>query len=124
MANVGPEDIAQGDLGNCWILAAISSLAETAGRIDNFFINTSKSCEGIYGVNMYVLGVPYTMWVDDYLPLQGNDLAFVGKGKDSKFGFWASILEKAFAKRYGNYAHSIGGAPPHAITNLNGSPFT
>lgn len=36
---------------------------------------------------------------------------------------WATILEKAWAKFYGNYEHIDGGSPPHAIQVLNGSPM-
>ena len=36
---------------------------------------------------------------------------------------WAPILEKAFAKRFGNYEHIVSGAPSDAIRALTGSPY-
>lgn len=36
---------------------------------------------------------------------------------------WGMVLEKAWAKFYGNYQHIEGGSPPHAIQVLNGSPM-
>jgi hypothetical protein len=34
------------------------------------------------------------------------------------------ILEKAFAKLYGNYSSLIAGSPDQAVTNLIGTPST
>lgn len=50
---------------------------------------------------MYALGVPYTEYVDDWIPTIWDKPLFANLGKDGSV--WASIVEKAFAKRYGNY---------------------
>ena len=63
-------DLAQGSLGNCWVINALSALAEYPERIYNIFHNTEKNDKGVYGMNMYALGVPYTILVDDYLPFK------------------------------------------------------
>ena len=100
--SISPEDIVQGALGNCWILAAISALAEVPHRVDSLLINDEISEYGVYGVNMYVLGVPFTVYVDDYLPTnKSKHPLFAEKGKDDSI--WAGIVEKAFSKSYGNY---------------------
>ena len=36
--------------------------------------------------------------------------------------FWVPLIEKAFAKRYGNYEHIVGGVPSEAFKTLTGSP--
>lgn len=36
---------------------------------------------------------------------------------------WGPIMEKVFAKRYGNYEHLIGGLPNKAIQTLTGAPY-
>lgn len=36
---------------------------------------------------------------------------------------WGPIIEKMFAKRYGNYEHIIGGLPSNALQTLTGAPF-
>ena len=36
---------------------------------------------------------------------------------------WAPILEKALAKRFGNYEHIVSGAPSDAIRAFTGSPY-
>ena len=68
---VTPKDILQGSIGNCWFMSAISAIAEAPGRVENMFLNTSNAVEpkGIYGVNMFALGVPHTIIVDDSIPM-------------------------------------------------------
>ena len=76
---------------------------------------------------MYTLGVPHTVFVDDWLPLQedfwngGFQTFFAHMGDDS--ALWMPLLEKAFAKYYGNYERIAGGNPMKAVRALNGSPF-
>ena len=60
ISSVNPSDINQGYIGNCWIMASISAIAEVPGRIDDFFVTNDISENGIYAVQMYTLGVPFT----------------------------------------------------------------
>lgn len=103
-------------------MAAASGLAETPGRLENVFLNpdNSLSPNGIYGVNLYTLGVKHTVIVDDWLPLYGNSTLFAHLSDDG--GIWGSILEKAFSKYHGNYEHTIGGDPSYAVRTLTGYP--
>ena len=66
---IKPADVKQGELGNCWFMVAASAIAEKPRRLEKIFLNDRKSREGIYGVNLYTLGVQHTVIVDDYLPL-------------------------------------------------------
>ena len=68
-AAINPTDLNQGGVGNCWIISAISAIAEVPGRVTNLMLNDEISEAGIYGVNMYALGVPYTEYVDGLLPI-------------------------------------------------------
>jgi hypothetical protein len=70
---------------------------------------------------MYTLGVPMTQIVDDYLPMDGPDPIFGKIATDNSV--WVAVLEKIFAKRYGNYEHIVGGWMQMAVSALNGSPF-
>lgn len=124
---ITPTDVIQGDLGNCWFLSAIGSLAEWPGKIEQLFLNTEDdlNSQGIYAVNLYTLGVPHTIVVDDWLPLfQGWDggytTMFTEISKDSSL--WAPIIEKAFSKYHGNYQHIEAGWPEVAATTLTGGP--
>ena len=122
--SISVQDINQGYIGNCWIMAAISALAEVPSRVDNIMISDDFEDAGIYAMNMYSLGVPYTQIVDDYMPmwLDSNDTVFAGVGKDGSA--WGAVVEKMFAKFYGNYEHIIGGWMVYAVAALNGSPFS
>lgn len=67
-----------------------------------------------------------TVMVDDYLPtFKHSDGSFTTY--NTKLGsdtpLWAPLLEKAFAKRYGNYEHITEGVPSEAIRALTGAPF-
>ncbi len=92
------------------MMASAAALAEKPGRIKRMFLNTENKLNdaGIYAVNLYALGVPHTVIVDDYLPMQSDDQTVMNYiSKDG--GMWMSLLEKAVAKFYGNYKHIDGG---------------
>ena len=109
-------------------MAACHALAKVPSRVENLFLNLENklSPNGIYGVNIYLLGVPHTVIIDDYLPLveasRGTFKTYFSNiSPDS--GFWVPLLEKAFAKLYGNYKHIEGGTPFQAINALTGAPY-
>lgn len=102
-------------------MAAISALAEKPERVKDIFLSSAYEPAGIYAMTMYSLGIPTTMIVDDYMPLKTNgQTLFGGLGYDGSY--WAAIMEKMFAKWYGNYEHLVGGLMNQAIAALNGSP--
>ena len=108
---ISPDDIIQGGVGNCWFMAAASAVAGVdPGLVKKAFHNTSNqlNAAGIYAVDLYTLGVPHTVVVDDFIPRSvsddGNSAAiFAYVGLDQSL--WGAILEKAFAKMVGNYMH-------------------
>ena len=54
------EDLLLRFIGDSWYVSAISALAEYPGRIEKLFLNNRNevSRTGIYGVNIYTLGMP------------------------------------------------------------------
>ena len=74
---VVPADAVNGSIGNCWFMSAVAGLAEHQGRVEQLFLNPAnlQSRNGIYGINMYTMGIPHTILVDDYVPTTsaGND---------------------------------------------------
>jgi hypothetical protein len=127
---ITPLDVRQGAIGDCWFMAAASALAEKPKRLEKVFLNKTGKMnrDGIYGMNIFTLGVPHTVVIDDYLPLQKILTAngtvyqtlFSHVGEDQSM--WGVFLEKAFAKLYGNYGHMAAGDPRDAARALNGSP--
>lgn len=68
-----------------------------------------------------MLGAPITIRVDDYVPSY-NSYTQTLFAKVTNKGVWMNVLEKAFAKLYGNYSSLIGGAPERAVQALIGTP--
>ena len=66
---VRPADIKQGQIGNCWFLSGAAAVAEKPDRLQKVFLNRELSSEGIYALQMYALGVPFTLTIDDTVPL-------------------------------------------------------
>ena len=99
-------------------------MAEYPGLIESTFLNKEISAAGVYGVQMYALGVPVTVMVDDYLPLVGSSgsrTRYSHVGQDGSL--WGPIMEKAFAKFHGNYARIVAGDPVAGISTMNGGPY-
>ena len=107
-------------------MSGASALSEIPGRLEKVFLNdvNELSPRGIYAVNMYTLGVPHTVIVDDYFPLRvvNGRLGTVYAGIGSDGSIWGPILEKAFAKFHGNYSHLNYGKPHLAVRTLYGAP--
>lgn len=59
--------------------------------------------------------------VDGYLPVRADD-PYPAFSRSTNEELWVSILEKAYAKCYGNYNNIVGGQPFEAIKDLTGSP--
>ena len=121
-----PWDIAQGDLGDCYFLAACSSIAERDERIKKIFVPEVWSYpeEGIYAFQVFVRGKPTVVTIDDYLPYKGSgnykELVYEKQARDG--GIWGPLLEKVWAKTNGYYMHIDGGLPVEAFDFLTGAP--
>ena len=102
-------------------MVALSAFAEHPERVENIFHNTEKNDYGIYAMNLYALGVPYTTYIDDYLPLRSDGrLHYAQVGSDQ--ALWGPLIEKAIAKYVGNYFHTEHGINADGVGFLNGSP--
>lgn len=90
-------------------------------RIKNIFIQSTYPTEGIFGLNMYVRGRPYTITIDDYLPVYNGGLIF--EAADSgDHNIWSALLEKAFAKVVGNYEGVNDGWQVESMRYFTGAP--
>jgi len=92
-------DIKQGyEIGDCWFLAALSSLASRRERL-SFVIqkrrNETADPESGYEFKFYKMGKWVTFKVDKYLP---SIAAIAGDNE-----YWVPYCEKAYAKRYRTY---------------------
>ena len=117
---VEPNDINQGQLGDCYFLAALSSLAEFEDRVKAMFVTKEVNAAGIYMVRMFINGNEQPVIVDDFLPVKKNGSCAFATSKDGEL--WVSILEKAWAKLHGTYARTEGGLPCFAANHIMGVP--
>jgi len=106
--NVHPNDIAQGILGDCWLLAAMAGVAEFEGAIFNLFQEKNKTADGKYTINIFNPNVGQwdCVTIDDMVPCHPNGEPLMTKPQDHEM--WVLLLEKAFAKWFGSYAQIQG----------------
>ena len=72
---------------------------------------------------MYLLGVPITVVIDDYLPLKKDEreTMYAKVGEDG--ALWGTLFEKFSAKFFGNYEIVDLGVAARGIEVAAGSPF-
>lgn len=110
-SSAGPieREVIQGQLGDCYFLASIASLA----RVDPSFIrrNMVDLGDGTYVVQFMNRSTPSFVRVDGDLPTtRTGKLAYAQLGRGSSI--WAAILEKAYAffrRGKADYASLVGG---------------
>ena len=62
-------DVLQGGAGNCWLLAAIASVAENRPQIlERIFRTKTHNPEGQYEIELTRRGQPTRIWVNDEFP--------------------------------------------------------
>ncbi len=114
---VSPDDVRQGSLGNCYLMAALAAVAKTDPDIlknmvkdngDGTFTVSFHLKEGRIGVFSATSTVAIT--VTDQFPLRGGAPAFGKTGDQGPKGpeLWVMIIEKAWAVHQGSYEQSRG----------------
>ena len=123
-ADVNPNDILQGSLGDCYFLCALASLAEHPDLITRLFDFDAINEHGVHSIWLNINGAWKNYLLDEYLPCSSgsgqNSLAF---SKTTQNELWVLMLEKAYAKAYGSYWDIVGGDPAVALRDLTGAPF-
>lgn len=116
---VAPNDIVQGALGDCYLLAVLSSLAEEEGPIKARFVTRTINKAGIYLMTFFVNGFETPVVVDDFVPSKRGKAVFSSTKQQE---LWAILLEKGWAKLHGTYARMEAGLPSFACMHLLGTP--
>jgi len=129
IGDVDPSSIEQGQIGDCWLLSGIASLAEYDGAIARLFRKTNNfgkvpnNAPNQYTVTLYDL----TTWkevdivVDERLCARADGSGRPLGAKPTEDGeFWVSYLEKAIAAHCGGWDKIDGGNCTHAWALLTG----
>ncbi|XP_049895123.1 calpain-1 catalytic subunit-like [Epinephelus moara] len=113
-------DFSQGNVGNCWFLAALSSLTIHKGLLVQVvpMDQTFENYAGIFHFRFWRFGKWVDVVIDDYLPTIDQQLLSVRSKSGNEF--WVPLLEKAYAKVCGSYADMNAGLPSEACKDFTG----
>ena len=127
----GLRDVKQGELGDCYFVAAMADLAGCLGErledaLDTLFVTGEANAEGVYCVRLWVEEKWKHILLDDRLPCRPDcyvrpgepDAVYSGAPDPARGRFfsilaahsstlnamWPCLLEKAWAKLHGSYA--------------------
>lgn len=97
-----------GSLKNDWLLGALNVVGSNVDVSCRLFVDASHAAHGFYAVRLYAEDpISEDNWsvvlVDDRLPCGEDGRPAFSRG-DRAGALWASIVEKAVAKRYGSYS--------------------
>ncbi|KLJ11642.1 hypothetical protein EMPG_13182 [Blastomyces silverae] len=148
--NATASDVRQGSEGDCWLMAALSTLGNMPGLIDKVCVARNEQV-GVYGFVFYRDGEWRHTIIDDKLYLRAPDYEDAAWERevwddigrpDTELNYrktwqtgsralyfaqcsddnetWLPLLEKAYAKAHGDYSSIEGGFVGEAIEDLTG----
>ncbi|XP_066988979.1 calpain-5-like isoform X3 [Macrobrachium rosenbergii] len=118
---VSANDVTQGQLGNCWFVAACATLTGVK-ELWHRVIPDYKDQEygdlhpGIFHFRFWRFGEWVDVVIDDLLPTIEGQLLFTHSREKGEF--WCALLEKAYAKLHGSYEALEGGNLSDALVDL------
>ena len=109
---VDPDDVIQGELGNCWFCAAMAAISwMRPDMLENAFSKKLKFrfTRGAFSVRIYDFRAGEDRWVvvDDYVPVDREFQPYFARSRDHN-ECWPLLLEKVFAKLHGCYQLMAG----------------
>lgn len=122
--DTSPNDLQQGTLGDCWLLSAMSAMAEFPDALQDLIVDNE---DGTFTVTLFsfedgdfteveVNDAMPTLYVGDKLNQQ---MAYCHQSKQDEI--WPCVLEKAIAKMAGGYAELNQGVSTWAFGMLTGA---
>ncbi|XP_029107050.1 calpain-5-like isoform X3 [Scleropages formosus] len=124
---ISAHDLHQGQLGNCWFVAACSSLASRESlwqkvipdwKEQEWDPEKPETYAGIFHFRFWRFGEWVDVVIDDRLPTVDNQLVYCHSNDSNEF--WSALVEKAYAKVYGCYEALDGGNTADALVDFTG----
>ncbi|XP_063061438.1 calpain-5a isoform X2 [Engraulis encrasicolus] len=124
---ISAHDLHQGQLGNCWFVAACSSLASRESlwqkvipdwKEQEWDGEKPQAYAGIFHFRFWRFGEWVDVVIDDRLPTLDGNLVYCHS--NDKNEFWSALVEKAYAKLYGCYEALDGGNTADALVDFTG----
>ncbi|CAN9493032.1 unnamed protein product [Ophioblennius macclurei] len=120
-------DLHQGQLGNCWFVAACSSLASREAlwqkvipdwKDQEWHEEKPEDYAGIFHFRFWRFGEWVDVVIDDRLPTVNGELVYCRSNDRNEF--WSALVEKAYAKMCGCYEALDGGNTADALVDFTG----
>lgn len=118
-------DLDQGYLGNCWFIAAVSTITQRPLIFQHVIpsdqsFNFNENYNGLFHFRFWQFGKWYDVVVDDLLPVFPDGRLVFCSNKTQKNEFWSCLLEKAYAKLSWSYEGLEAGQTSDALIDMTG----
>lgn len=133
-AEIDANDVNQGAIGDCGVMASLSSVAKSDP--DTLKKGIRDNGDGSYTVTLYEKKPWYQPWGPDFnkreirvtpdLPTKGGQMVFAqpGDSNGSQKELWPALYEKAYAQMKGGYSKIQGSNPADVMEAITGKSST
>eukprot|EP01063_Lacrimia_lanifica_P010927 TRINITY_DN1768_c1_g4_i1.p1 TRINITY_DN1768_c1_g4~~TRINITY_DN1768_c1_g4_i1.p1 ORF type:complete len:813 (+),score=319.35 TRINITY_DN1768_c1_g4_i1:55-2493(+) len=122
VGSIEPDDIDQGALADCYLMGALTAVAEFERLVMSAFESGQDPDLGLYRVTLCKNGWWQQVVLDDYFPCSGSKPAYA-RNREEPNELWVSLLEKAYAKLHGSYGAIMQGNSGAALGDITGCPY-